>query len=136
MRDTIIRYAAAAGIAAAFTVSSLNPAEAQAPSAPHNTCFYSSEFENWKAPDARTLYIRVGLHRFFRLDLAADCNSLLWPGSHLITEIRGSETICSALDWDLKVSQGTHDIAEACIVKTMTELSPTESDAIPKKFKP
>jgi hypothetical protein len=93
-------------------------------------------FENWKAPDAKTIYIRVNLHQYYRLDLAASCPALLWPDSHLITTWRGSDTVCSALDWDLKVSQGFHSIPEACIVEAMTALTAEEAAAIPKKFKP
>jgi hypothetical protein len=36
----------------------------------------------------------------------------------------------------LKVSQGFHDIAMPCIVKTMTPLTDEQAAAIPKKFKP
>jgi hypothetical protein len=53
--------------------------------------------------------------------------------------VHGPDTICSAIDWDLKVSTSTDlrgGMAVPCIVKTMTELSPDEAAAIPKKFKP
>jgi hypothetical protein len=98
-------------------------------------CFFSSQFENWKAADEKTIFIRVGVNRYFRLDLAGGCRSAAWPDSFLITKFRGSNTVCSAIDWDLKVSQ-PHGIAEACIVSQMTELTPAEVDAIPKKAKP
>jgi hypothetical protein len=111
-------------------------AQTPAPPVKHTACFFSNEFQNWKAPDARTIFIRVGLHRYFRLDLSGTCQTLLWPDSHLITHVRGSDSICSAVDWDLKVSQGSNGIPEACIVKTMTELTPAEAAAIPPKFKP
>jgi hypothetical protein len=44
--------------------------------------------------------------------------------------------VCSALDWDLKVSQGEDSIPQGCIVKTMTALTSEEAAAILKKFKP
>jgi len=99
-------------------------------------CFYVNEFQSWRAPDDKTIYIRVNLDRYYRLDLSGTCQALLWPGSHLIMNVRGPDTICSAIDWDLKVNEDIHGIAEPCIVKTMTELSPAEAAAIPKKFKP
>ncbi len=102
----------------------------------HPGCFFANQFESWKAPDAKTIYIRVRMHDYYRLDLVSSCPMLLWPSSHLITEFHGSDTICSALDWDLKVSQGTHGSIEPCIVKTMTALTSDEVAAIPKKFKP
>src|SRR5580704_1012163 len=75
-------------------------ASAQTPAPPvkHNACFFSNEFQGWKAPDARTIFIRVGLHRYFRLDLSGECQSLLLPDSHLITHVRGSDSICAAVD--------------------------------------
>ena len=99
-------------------------------------CFFASEFQNWKAADDQTLHIRVGLHRYFRLDLAGACRTVKWPNAVLITKFRGSNAVCSALDWDLQVAQGVHDIPEACIVKQMTELTQAEADALPAKAKP
>jgi hypothetical protein len=105
--------------------------------APQQACFFVNEFHGWKAPDARTIFIRVGAARIYRLDLAADCALLTFADAHLITKTRGSETVCSALDWDLRVSQppGT-GAPEACIVKKMTLLSPDQAAAIPPKFRP
>ncbi len=101
-----------------------------------HACFFVNQFEDWRAPDNKTIFIRTGVSRFYRLDLAQACPSLRWPEAHLVMNVRGPSTICSAVDWDLKVSSGIHDIAMPCIVKTMTPLSPAEADAIPKKFKP
>jgi hypothetical protein len=107
------------------------------PASPQRACFFINEFRNWKAPDARTIFIRVGGDRIYRLDLAANCALLTFPDAHLITRSHGSETICSALDWDLRVSQSPPSNApEACIVKTMTLLTPPEAAAIPPKFRP
>lgn len=103
----------------------------------HNRCFYVNQFQNWRAADNKTIYIRVSVDRFYRLDLTASCPAVMWPDSHLIMNIHGPDTICSAVDWDLKVAQsGPGGMAVPCIVKSMTELSPTEAAAIPKKFKP
>lgn len=99
-------------------------------------CLSAHEFQNWKAPDERTMYIRFGLRRYFRLGLAANCPALLWPDSHLVTVFHGSELICSPGDWDLKVAQAFGSVAEPCIVHSMRELSPAEVDAIPRRFKP
>jgi hypothetical protein len=103
-------------------------------------CFSMTQFENWKAPDARTIYIRVDINRYYRLDLSAPCQALLLPDSHLITKTRGSDQVCDGLDWDLSVADSTTvgggGFREACIVKTQTPLSPAEVAAIPRKFKP
>jgi Family of unknown function (DUF6491) len=132
MRVTVLGYLSVLGLAL------LGPAAAQPVSAPQkqNRCFFSSQFENWRASDAKTIYIRVNLNRYYRLDLSNACPTLLWPDAHLITKIRGSNSVCSAIDWDLEVSQGYPSLPSACIVKTMTELSPEEAAALPKKIKP
>lgn len=112
-------------------------AHAQSPAAPaQNQCFFVNQFENWKAPDSKTIFIRVTMSKYYRLDLAASCPELQLPDSHLITHSRGPDTICSAIDWDLKVSQGDSHFSSPCLVKTMTLLSPDEVAAIPKGFKP
>src|ERR1700744_3320480 len=98
---------------------------------PAPRCFSMRDFENWKAPDAKTLYIRVGVTRFYRLDLSAPCTQLTYAGSHLITKTRGSDQVCSGLDWDLSVSDSSGlgigraggGFRQARIVKTQTPLS-------------
>lgn len=99
-------------------------------------CLSSHEFQNWKAPNARTMFMRFGLNRYFRLGLAAKCPALLWPDAHLVTVFHGSDLICSPNDWDLKVAAPGTGVAEPCIVNSMRELTPAEVDAIPKRFKP
>ncbi|HWA30612.1 MAG TPA: DUF6491 family protein [Rhizomicrobium sp.] len=105
-----------------------------------NKCFSMRDMENWKAPDARTIYIRVNINRFYRLDLAAPCQSLLQPNTHLVTKTRGSDQVCNGIDWDLAVSDTIGEpgrgFRQACIVKTQTPLTAAEVAAIPKKFKP
>jgi hypothetical protein len=105
--------------------------------APQNSCFEIGQFEGWRAPDTKTIYIRVLMDKYYRLDLAASCPALKTPDSHLITHTRGPDTVCSAIDWDLQVSEGSSSrFSEPCIVKTMTLLTPAEVAAIPKGFKP
>jgi hypothetical protein len=99
-------------------------------------CFFVQNFQTWKAPDPKTIYIRVGVNQFYRLDLAGSCYALTYPNSHLITQWRGPSTACNGVDWDLKVSQGFPSAPEACIVKSQTPLTPAQVAAIPRKFKP
>ena len=134
MRPTNFILASVLGLLFATPLAAAESAPAAAAKAPQ--CFFIRNFENWKAADAKTMYIRVNLHQYYRLDLAATCPALLSPGSHLITTWQGSSSVCTALDWDLKVSRGFPGSAEPCIVKTMTPLTSEEVAAIPKKFKP
>jgi hypothetical protein len=100
-------------------------------------CFSISRFQTWKAIDDHTMYIRVNRNQYYRLDMAGRCAMLTRPGAHLITYWRGTSSVCSSLDWDLRVSQGVPGgITEPCIVKTMTPLTAAQANAIPKKFRP
>jgi hypothetical protein len=120
-----------------IAIPSLAAEPGSAPATKGPRCFSIRSFENWKAPDAKTIYIRVNLRQYYRLDLAASCPTLLSANSHLITKWRGSSWVCSALDWDLKVSDDPmRGFASPCIVKTMTPLSESEAASIPRKFKP
>ena len=101
-----------------------------------NQCFFLNQMDGWRAPDDKTLYIRAGLNRYYRLDLGAACHKLKWPRAHLITKARGSDMVCSPLDWDLSVAETPDGIPEQCIVKAMTPLTPEEVAAIPQPFKP
>ena len=123
-------------VTAASPVSADPPASTDKAPAHQTRCFFSSEFDGWKAADDKTLYIKVRSNRYYRLDLAGSCPRLTWPGAFLITKIHGSSTMCTALDWDLHVATDWHDIPEPCIVKTMTELTPEEAAALPAKVKP
>ena len=129
------------GLALAAAFVGLGSAGASAQPAPnpntHSACFFVNQFWNWKAPNDKTIYIRVNLNQYYRLDLASSCPELLWPDPHLIMNVRGPDTICTALDWQLRVSNGGRlGGGVPCIVKTMTELTPGEAAAIPAKFKP
>lgn len=122
-------------LAIAVLVLGIAPVVAQPPA--RNVCFPINEMQGWKAPDSKTIFIRVNLNQYYRLDLSAACPMLTMPDSHLITKVRGSNLICTAVDWDLSVSQPPPGaIPEPCIVKQMTLLTPQEAAAIPPKFKP
>jgi hypothetical protein len=139
MRALILASAAALAGSIA-TLALAQPAEPTAPAPSARTgapsCFFANQFDNWRAQDASTIFVRINTNRFYKLEMSGTCPALLWPNAHLIMDIRGSNTICTPLDWQLKVSSGIHDIPMPCIVKTMTPLTPEQAAAIPPKFKP
>ena len=108
------------------------PAQSQAPK---NDCFFTSQFDNWRAAGDRTIYIRTKANRYYRLDMAARCPVLNSPGAVLINKFHSS-SICSPLDWDMRVSQGPGSIAMSCTVSKMTRLGPAEVAALPRDRKP
>ena len=114
-------------------------AQSQAQPAGHQPqqCFYANQFQGWRAADEKTIYIRVNLNDYYRLDMAGSCPTLTTPDARLINKVNGPPTICSAVDWNLSVStQGPGAIATPCIVKSMRKLTPAEAAALPKKLRP
>lgn len=99
-------------------------------------CFFSRNFEQWRSPDPSTIIIRVGINRFYRLDLSAPCPTLQFPDARLISVFRGSDSICGPLDWDLRVTQYPAGVTEQCIVGSMTQLTPEQVATIPTRFRP
>jgi hypothetical protein len=128
IRRSIMVLAAGAALLAAAS----GAAQAQTP---RNQCFLVSQFENWRGGGERTMYIRVSGNQFYRLEMANNCSELVAPGAMLVNRFRGS-SICSPLDWDIKVKEFPGSIAVPCVVKTMTRLSPAEVAALPRKQKP
>jgi hypothetical protein len=107
------------------------------PAAAASQCFFANNWNGgWKAtPDSKAIYIRVGVNKLYRLDLSSSCPELQQPDAHLINRIRGSSTLCSALDFDLSVSVG-HGFTTPCIVSKLTPLSDAEAAALPKNLRP
>lgn len=128
MRTPILLAAIAAlGLAGA--------AHADAPPAkPKAPCFFSRDWMGWRSPDKNTIYIRVRVNEIYKIDLSYGSSLLTWPDSHLINEIRGSDSICSPIDLDLKVAED--GIVEPLFIKSISKLTPEEVAAIPKKYLP
>ncbi len=132
-KSHILTMVGAAGVLALSCGPSAQPEPTKAP-AP--SCFFSRDWQGWKAtPDNMSIYIRVARSNVYRLDLSTPCPDLHGPEVRLITKIRGGDTICNALDIDLKVAQG-HDFATSCLVRNLTQLTPTEAAALPKDLQP
>jgi len=124
-----------AALASGASLAADAPRAPPAPAAKSVNCFRPEQFQSWKAPNAATIYIRVSLNHYYRLDLAGKCPEILQPDSHLDTRFDGTNMVCGALDWNIKVAT-PFGMGQSCIVKAMTELSPEEVKAIPKEFKP
>ena len=101
-------------------------------------CFRAEDWTDWKAsPDSRSIYLRVNLDKVFRLELTDACPELQEPNARLITDIRGTNYICSPLDLDLRVADPTLPrVAVPCIVKSISKLTPDQVAALPKGSRP
>jgi hypothetical protein len=133
-RTALIGLAIAAGLSA--TAASAAQGDAQAkPAKPARQCFYLSDWRGWTAPDKDTLYMKVRGRDVYRVDLSWGSNQLTWPGTHLVSIVRGSDSICAPLDLDLRVADGS-GFSMPIRAKTITKLTPEEVKAIPKKYQP
>jgi len=102
---------------------------------PARQCFFLSDWRGWTAPDKNTLYLKVRGRDVYRVDLAFGSNQLTWPGAHLVSVVRGPDSVCGPLDLDLRVGDGL-GMAIPIRAKTITKLTPDEIKAIPKKYQP
>ena len=126
---------AVAGFSASAAVAHQAPAEPTKPAKPARQCFYLSDWRGWTAPDKNTLYMKVRGRDVYRVDLAYGSNQLTWPGSHLVSVVRGPDSVCHPLDLDLRVSDG-FGFAMPIRAKAITKLTPEEIAALPKKSRP
>jgi len=120
--------------------AAVTPALADAPGAekapkPARSCFYLSDWSNWRAPDSKTLYLKVRNRDVYRVDLTHGGGLLTSPGVHLVSVVRGSDQVCAPIDLDLRVSDG-FGVAMPIMAKAITKLTPEEIAAIPKKDRP
>ncbi len=126
------RLAAIIGLVATTTFGLSGVATAAAP----NSCFRVSDWNGWTVTrDARSMYVRVGMRSLYRIDFVDSCRVAQDPGVHIVTRVRGSGLVCSAIDLDLKfaVHRG---FATACLVDKITPLSAAEAAALPKTLRP
>jgi hypothetical protein len=110
---------------------------AQADPAPHAApqCFRLRDWSGWKASaDGKSIYIRTGARNLYRLEFDYACHAANGLGVQWVTRVRGSSSICSPLDLDLKVADGA--FATPCIGSRITPLSADEAAALPKALMP
>lgn len=98
-------------------------------------CFFVTQWQGWKSPSPKVLYLGVNLHDVYRVDLSAGSSLLDWPDSHLVSLVRGSDSVCSAIDLDLYVSDD-NGFREPLFPTKLTKLTPEEVAAIPRKYRP
>ena len=138
----LLKALSLAGLVSVTLVSAADAQQSHVPAAraagERSKCFFANQFQQWRDVDDKTIYIQVNLNDYYRLDMVSSCPVLTYPNPHLVTRVNGPDTICTALNWDLRVADGTGpgSFAEPCIVENMTKLTPTEAAEYPKKYKP
>jgi hypothetical protein len=131
MKSMLIGAALAAALTGLAGAASAAPSEAS-----RQSCFLSSNWTGWHAPDDKTLYLRVSLHDIYRVDLNSASPMLKWPSTHLVNIMHGSNYVCSPLDLQLSVADNDGGVRDFLFVKAITKLTPEQVSAIPKKDLP
>lgn len=149
-RDRIVRLSlvalgvlcAAAATAAATADPKPTPAptmdKSSAPTTPAASakrCFRLHDWNGWRTPDGKTMYIRVGISDLWRIDMTSTCGGLRSPSSHLVTRVRHGDLVCDALDLDLSV-QDSNGFTEPCLIQSIRPLTDAETKAIDSKDRP
>ena len=126
---TIVALAASA---AAWT----GAAHASPAPAPAHSCFPVSAWHGWNSTaGGDALYLRANLNDVYRVDLSPGSHARKGAGDFLVSKVRGSDWICSALDLDLAISDDM-GFKQPLIATGLRKLSPAEVAAIPRKELP
>jgi hypothetical protein len=154
--ETFGRNALRAGLLVGVAAALIGGHALAATDNPSTPCFFITQWQGWKAPNPNTIYLGVNLHDVYRVDLSAGSPQLMWPAVHLLSEVRGSNSICSAIDLQLYVVEdnaagfrngvgsGINGFNFASgsgfrvplIARKLTKLTPEEIAAIPKQYRP
>jgi hypothetical protein len=134
LSNTVKAGLAAAAFAGAIAVSGAASAESPAP-ARASKCFFTTQWRGWSSPAPGVIYLDVGAHKVYRVDVAGGGSHLKRAGYFLVSNVRGSSSICSALDLDLAVADN-HGYYLPLIPQKLTLLTPEEVAAIPRKDRP
>ncbi len=116
-------------LAAAATLALAGPAAALP-----QTCFLKSNINGFSAPNDRTVYVRVGVSDYYRLDLMTECTGLTFRQAIGLKSTRGSAWICSPLDATVVYHQT--GMRQSCPVIGIHKLTPAEFEALPKRDRP
>jgi hypothetical protein len=122
----------------AFVAAALSATAASAAADPPaaRACFASSTWQGWSAPgDGDMLYLKVGMHDIYRVDLTPGSHVRKEPDQFLVNRVRGSDWICTSLDLDLTLSDH-NGFRQPLIARALRKLTPAEAAAIPRKDLP
>ena len=132
MNDRLLCLAVASAAIVVAGAGSASAADARA-----GQCFRSSQFQGFRPAGDRAMIVRAGVSDYYRVEFAQACRQITYPGAVLVTRTRGSDMICSGLDWDLKVGDNANPgFAVPCIVSGQRKLTREEVAALPKGQKP
>jgi hypothetical protein len=126
---------------AAAALMSLGACVGTAPPPPPGTalassdCFSSTQWRGWSSPIEDVVYLRVGVNDIYRLDLLPGSGRIDSGGRFIISEVRGSNRICSANDLQLWTAD-TIGFRTPLFPRAIRKLTPEEVAALPPDHRP
>jgi hypothetical protein len=99
-----------------------------------NQCIFVRNINSFNAPNDRTVYVRVGVKDFYRLDLMTDCTGITFGNSLALESSPGRSWICSPLE--ATVINRRTGMNQRCPVSAIHKLTPDEAAALPKRDRP
>lgn len=122
---------------AALSLLSATPASAaEGAAATDRTCFAANTWRGWSATDeGDALYLRVRQDDVYRVELTPGSRVRDRAGYFLVSEVRGSNWICSPLDLQLTLADQT-GFRRPLFPQSLRKLTTEEVAAIPREDRP
>ncbi len=98
-----------------------------------NQCFRMHDVRGSVQVNESRLNILTDDHRYIRVDTVGRCFSPPYIDPYIV-QVHGSDMVCSPIDLDL--SAGPAGFQTPCIVDRISQMSPAEVAALPRKDKP
>ena len=128
-------------VVAAVALMSLGACVGNAPPPPLGTrlasgdCFSSTQWRGWSSPTPDVIYLRVRTNDIYRLDLLPGGSPIDTGGQFIISEVRGSNRICSANDLQLWIADSV-GFRTPLFPRAIRKLTPEEVAALPPDHRP
>jgi hypothetical protein len=114
---------------------SLTVLASAAQAAPSGNCFRVSDLRGHTVANDRTVYFAARGKQVFRLDMANAClGGAAFSDPLVLERAGGTDRVCRPIDLDIRV-QGSIG-SSACLIKSITRMTPAEVEALPKRLRP
>ncbi len=133
-----LRQTATLSFALPALVLAWAPAElaaAKPPATPPPACFYARQADSFAAQGEQTVNVRVGVSRYYRLDLFAPCLDIDFAQT-IAMRSRVGDWICEGKTNDVEILTRSAAGPQRCLVTNVTPLSPADVAALPRRAKP
>lgn len=100
-------------------------------------CFFVTQWQGWSSPRSDIIFLGVNNRDVYEVGLSGGGSPMLSePATHLVSIVRGANSVCTSLDLDLKIADNTNAFVEPLIAKSLRKLTPDEVAAIPPRYRP